>query len=516
MRLEVLTEFPVGPAWAGQWNALALRSGIDDVFVTYDWVRAAAEFDEQCRPLIVCAYTSPAGTSPERLVGIAPLALRRCRVAGWSQTVLELIAGPWADYNDVIVEPAFQAEFMARLAGFMADLIERGECSHVRFNNLPADSSTLAQLSEQACRAGLQAIRRVRDVGPVLELDAPDQAGLDSLLDKKGVGRKARILAKKGRVEFRIVRASDEMRQCLTALYRFHTARYLLNGQRSVFDPEDKNSLCRLLDLLLTRLSPGGGVCLPTLFLDDQPIAMSLMFESCGVMELYAMTFDAGIVGTSPGEILVLETARYCRQAGLKRFDFGAGDEAYKARFTNARRTLSELILHRGSVTLPVRAALANGKDRIKVHPVWGQLFHWLKELAQLLQLEAHRVGRVRAIGSWLAHRCRERFLAGRSSEPEVLPTTMRLIEWRSREISETVLKYRRDLPAWEFARGYELLRQGQPCYLLLKDNRLLGILNHRPADLRQAAGILSETAELIPPQHNPGENLPAALTRRA
>lgn len=515
MRIEVLTEFPDSPAWADQWNALALRSGIDDVFVTYDWVRAAAEYDEHCRPLILCGYQQAAMQS-ERLVGIAPLALRRCRVAGRFQTVLELMAGPWADYNDVIVEPALQPEFMARLAEFIANLIEQRQCSHVCFNNLPEQSSTLKHLTEQACRRGLQVIRRARDVGPALELAATDPAELDSLLEKKGVVRKARTLAKKGRLEFRIVRAPDEVRHCLQTFYRFHTARYLLNGQCSIFDPEHENSLCRLLDLLTARLAQWGRVCLPVLFFDDQPTAMALGFEHRGALTLYAMTFDAGMIGTSPGEILVLEIARYCRKAGLRRLDFGAGDEAYKARFTNSRRTLYELILHRGSLVLPVRTALAGCKDRIKAHQVWGQAVRQVRASLQLLQLEAHRVGAVRAISSWLVHQCRERFFAGLSSEPEVLPTAARLIEWRSREVSETVLKYRRDLPAWEFARAYELLRQGQPCYLLLGEHRLLQILRRRPTGLRQSPGILAETADPIPPQNNSDEKLPAALTRRA
>src|SRR5205814_5274124 len=121
-------------------------------------------------------------------------------------------------------------------------------------------------LGELARARGWHVDVRPTNIGPVLDLEQAEGAALDELLEKKGVARKAKALARKGQLEFKILREQTEMRAVLRDFYRFHTVRYLLSGQPSLYDPEDKASLCRLFDLLTARLSPLGKVCAPTLF----------------------------------------------------------------------------------------------------------------------------------------------------------------------------------------------------------------------------------------------------------
>ncbi len=492
MRIEVLTAFPVSREWAAQWDSLVTRSAIEDVFVTYQWTRAAAEFDPQAQPLIVCGYASDAaaGEGKERLIGLAPLTVRRCRDLVRRRGTLELLAGPWADYCDLIVEPAHQPEFTERVAELAARrLRERtAGCAKICLNNLPDSSPTLSIFARVLASHGLRAEVRQVNLGPTLEFAGADQAALDELLEKKGVVRKAKTLAKKGKLEFRIVREAGEVRACLQQLYRFHTARYLLNGQPGIYDPERRESLCLLLDSLAEKLAPSGGICLPTLFFNDRPIALTLGFEYGQALTLYAMTFDIGVTGTSPGEILVLEIARYCRAAGLKKLDFGAGDEAYKARFTNHQRRTFELVARRNSVAAIVATALSNGKARIKRNEALHRLIRQVKGFVFLLQLEAHRTSALRAVVSLLLARSRVLLTKQKSAETitehlshHPLTPAADLIELRTDELVETVMQYRHVLPAWEFKRAYELLRQGHRCFIALENGRFGKMISQQP-----------------------------------
>ena len=506
MRIEVLTTFPVSQVWADEWDSLVARSAIEDVFMTYQWTRAAAEFDAQAQPLIVCGYIRDEATADgkERLVGLAPLALRQCRDIVRRRGTLELLAGPWADYCDLIVEPAHQAEFTERVAVLAAErLTERtDDCTTICLNNLPEASPTLRIFVRVLAAHGLRVDARQINVGPTLEIAGTDPAELNELLEKKGVARKAKTLAKKGKLAFRIVREAEEVRACLRHLARFHTVRYLLSGQPSIYDPDRPESLCRLLTLLAERLSPSGGICLPTLFFNDEPIALTLGFEYREALTLYAMTFDIGVTGTSPGEILVLEIARYCRAAGLKKLDFGAGNEGYKARFTNHQRRNFELVARRNSVAAVATAMLAKNRARLKQHESLRQMMRRLREVVFLLQLEAQRTSPFSAMISFLLARSRVLLTKSNSaatitehlSQHPLAPATD-LIELRTRELVETVMKYRHTLPAWEFQRAYQLLREGHRCFISLENERFGKIVSQKSAnDETKLSASQSET----------------------
>ncbi|HWQ33505.1 MAG TPA: GNAT family N-acetyltransferase [Blastocatellia bacterium] len=475
MRIEVLTEFPVGPERAAEWDALVARAALSEPFVTRGWMQAAAEFDREAQPLIICGYVAEDGG--ERLVAIAPFAQRRIRSFGRSRTALEMLGSCWGDYNDVIAEPGYHAEFISRVAEQIAAIIP-DDCVHACLENIPEDSPTLGALMDRACAQGLTVELQQCDVGMALQIAGTDPAALDGLLKKERLVRKMKTLARTARLEFRVVRAAAEMRDCLRRLSRWHTARYLLNGQPSIFDAEAPGNLCRLLDLTVAAMP--GEACLPALFLDDEPVAVTLAFEHRGALLTWVTSFDVGIMGTSPGEMLVLETARYCRREGLRKLDFGRGSESYKSRFTNSERRIYRLIIHRGSAAVTVSSALARARAWAKRQPELWDAAVRLRGLWQLLRLEAQRTGLSRAAIDLLAEQGRA-LLFG-NTVPDSGDQTEALPELHPRRLVEVVLKYRRDLPSWEFRKAYELLRQGQQCRLVIEDDRLRQIVPNRPA----------------------------------
>jgi CelD/BcsL family acetyltransferase involved in cellulose biosynthesis len=486
MRIEVVREFPDGQLWSERWDALVSRSVAPDAFAGYAWAAAAAAYDPECQPLIICGYVD------ERLIGIAPFALRRRRRLWSEEPVLEFLTGPWADYCDLIAEPDQQQEFIRRVVEYVAEMLDQENISHLSLDRLPEDSLTLPVMADLVCRRGLRLSLRQSDVSAALDIAGTDNARLDELLEKKAVLRKTRILASKGKLEFRTVRALDEIRDCLSRFCRFHTARYLLNGRPSIYDPDSAESLGRLLEALAGRLSPAEQICLPALFFDDEPIALALCFEYDRTLTLYATTFDAGVINTSPGEILVVEIMRYCRRTGIGKFDFGAGEESYKARFTNTQRRTFQLIAHRGDPVITATKLLADVKAWAKRQPELWEALRSLKSLAQLIRLEARRTSLSRAMAGVAAQHCREWF---QLSDDTTSISHASLTELRPRDLVSVVMSYRHDLPAWEFRKAYDSLRQGEACFLVIREGRLEAIVRQPAMNNQEPLGSPTDAA---------------------
>jgi CelD/BcsL family acetyltransferase involved in cellulose biosynthesis len=487
MRIEALTKFPEQSEWAEAWESLLERAGSDDVFCSYQWAKACAEFDCDSQPLILAGYDQ------ERLIGIAPFTRRQVKRGVFKHWRLEFLTLPWADYCDFIVEPEARAEFLGQCLDYLQR--DAAQWDELRLENLAECSPGVRLLGELARTRGWRADARETNIGPVLDLEQAESAALDELLEKKGVARKAKTLARKGQLEFKIARQPEEVQALLRDFYRFHTVRYLICGQPSLYDPESEGSLCRLFDLLIEHLSPQGKVCVPALFFNGRPIALYVGFEHRGCLMLYAATFDTGVIGTSPGEILAWEVARYCRASGIKRLDFGIGGEDYKFRFTNTVRRNCELVIHRRMLPAYASAASARARAWAKDRPALWHALRQAKYFCRVGRMETQRTGIKRAAISVLAESCRalkdqvkpglrlylnspalqpERKLI--SEEPSLLPGLApgtKLLELRTRDFVPLVLAYRRAFPSWYFKRALEYLREGRRGFLVMEGERL-------------------------------------------
>lgn len=500
LRMEVLTSFPQGQEWAEKWNDLKEQMADADAFGLYEYVQTAAAFDSSGRPVIFCGYLHDGFA--ERLVGIAPLMLRERIVAGFRRIGLEFITGPWGDCNDLIAAPGQLQLFVQEVTGLIARMIEQKVISHVCLNNLPDDSPALQQLTDSFCRRGLIVTSHQSDTGMALELADTDMTELRQLLRKDHVRRKLRALQKKGRTEFQVVRDPAEIQSLLKWFYQIHTVRYLLDGRASIYDPQVADGFHRMIDRLAGSLNGAGRFCMPTLFFQERPVALAFCFDYQQVINLYGLTFDPGLVGTSPGEILILELTNYCQTHNKKRLDFGAGDEGYKARFTNHQRQMLRLMVHNGTAIYSSWAIIQHARAWAKQHP---SLWHNLRQLKSWLQvpaLESRRVGRARAIANWLQHIVSVSLQQDSLSEMALPQTSDDLRELRTDELVEVVMKYRADLPAWEFQRAMKTLRQKQHCGLEIRDGHLRGII-----PLPQALRTMNATAE--------PDNMPACPGRQ-
>jgi CelD/BcsL family acetyltransferase involved in cellulose biosynthesis len=67
--------------------------------------------------------------------------------------------------------------------------------------------------------------------------------------------------------------------------------------------------------------------------LNGKPVAFHLGFCYRGEYMWYKPTFDVELARSSPGEVLLRQLLLAALEEGANVFDFGLGDEAFKARF---------------------------------------------------------------------------------------------------------------------------------------------------------------------------------------
>lgn len=151
--------------------------------------------------------------------------------------------------------------------------------------------------------------------------------GRRSASSRQQLRKKARLLEKMGKVEFRVAGTVAEAGRftahCLAAKSR-QLARL---GHHDIFaEPEVR-------DFVSDHFSHGVGrtTWAAALMLDEQPIATAIGFARPGEWLLYQMAMDRDHVDhVSPGTQLLMRIMQHCMSRDILRLDLALGDEAYK------------------------------------------------------------------------------------------------------------------------------------------------------------------------------------------
>ncbi|MER6675148.1 GNAT family N-acetyltransferase [Streptomyces sp. NPDC000983] len=139
--------------------------------------------------------------------------------------------------------------------------------------------------------------------------------------------------------------------QALRALLDWKSAQYRRTGRR---DPLAQPWINQLIDLLGATRSPSCSGTLSVLYAADRPVAAHFGLRSRTVFSCWFPSYDRAVAAFSPGRVLYLRMIEAAAAAGIRLFDFGRGDAAYKNSFKTG-----ELLVHEGALrTTGPRAAL--------------------------------------------------------------------------------------------------------------------------------------------------------------
>jgi peptidoglycan/xylan/chitin deacetylase (PgdA/CDA1 family)/CelD/BcsL family acetyltransferase involved in cellulose biosynthesis len=305
---------------AGEWTALAATSG--NPFGSYEWASCWwRHHGGDRRPMVVAGRAADG-----RLVTVLPLYLWATRPL----RVLRFIGHGAGDQLGPVHAPG-DREVAAALA--------RQALAKVGWDVFVGE-----QLPARALWSDLLGARVIRREGsPVLA--APDGGWPAYLAGRSAnfrqqLGRRERNLARRHRVDLRMVQDPGQLPQAMDTLFALHRLRW---GDDSGFLPREAFHR-DFAALALDR----GWLRLWLLELDGRPAAAWYGLRFGGVEHYYQSGRDPAFDNLSAAFVLLAHTIRSAFDDGVSEYRFGRGQDPYKYRFTGQDPGLETIASTRG------------------------------------------------------------------------------------------------------------------------------------------------------------------------
>jgi len=355
------------------WDELVLASPHPLPFLSHPWLRTWwRHFGEgqEFRALVV--------EDGATLLAAAPLAIRRLRRLGLSVTLGEIVGtGPvptrgmgLADKVDLVVRSGAAAA-ETRLLGDLVELL--GRIDILDLKGVASASPCGASLIEAAPRPHTARMLE-RSVSPYLPLETGWD---DYLASRSGNFRKHlrkywRELRKLGTVEVSRLEPTDDLGAWLSDVIAVNGASWKASRGTNLFrHPRIREFLTDLAGSMAQR----GWLDLQRLRLDGATVAYELCFDFGGRLFSYNGSYRKELSRPSPGTALTAEVIRAACERGRTEYDMLRGEEGYKARWSEACRRESRIVLPASRLSARQYTFWSvDVKDRLKRSP-------WLREL---------------------------------------------------------------------------------------------------------------------------------------
>ncbi|MEI5098096.1 GNAT family N-acetyltransferase [Streptomyces sp. PmtG] len=128
----------------------------------------------------------------------------------------------------------------------------------------------------------------------------------------------------------------------LRTLIAWKSAHYRRTGRR---DPFAQPWIADLVERLAASTAPDCSGILSVLYAGDRPVAAHFGLRSRTVFSCWFPSYDRALATYSPGRILYLRMIEAAAASGIRLFDFGRGDAAYKNSFKTG-----DLLVHEGAL----------------------------------------------------------------------------------------------------------------------------------------------------------------------
>ncbi len=321
LRVSVHEDFSAPALDAGRWDALLARSPTDVIFLTAEWQRLwwRAFADEQL--LIVLAERDG------QELALAPLFAVEGSVS--------LLGSGNSDYLDFIGRP--DEAVLGAMLRAACDAAE--DFSGIELYHLPLDSPTTAMLPGLATRLGLELHREDAPGGPYAEL--ADRELVERLTARRSVRKEEARMRRADELRVRIA-GSEELDALVEKFFEQHAARWRPAGERS-FDRPGSREFVRSVVHAGDR---DGWARLTVLEWQGQAAALDISVIRGPTQLTWLVSRDPSISEYSPGRVLRAHVIRDALEAGIRRFDFGLGEEDYKLRDSSGVTRLANWFLY--------------------------------------------------------------------------------------------------------------------------------------------------------------------------
>jgi CelD/BcsL family acetyltransferase involved in cellulose biosynthesis len=349
-----------------EWDALLDEYPLSTTFSTYEWlVPWWHAFGGKDRLLVLALRDASSA-----LVGLAPLAVTRRRVAGLSFRVLWFLGDGSHDSDnlDMPVRTGYEDAFSSSLLDWMRQ--NRNLWDICELNTLPANSAMGKTLRNQLVLRRWVCVTSTRPQ-TVVELADTWKAHLKGISSKERgkIGLRARRLEKKYQVQIRRCSQEAEIGLMLSSLYQLHGKNWNQKGlPGTLHSPARRRFYSELAPLLLSRRRLEFWV----LEINGKIVAAQFGLRHKTTVFSLQEGFDPDFASDSVGYVLRSQVLKQLIAEGVRRYDFLGGADDSKMRWGGKLRHY--LNLHfarpfsRGSLYLKLKPTRAQAKDWLRRH----------------------------------------------------------------------------------------------------------------------------------------------------
>lgn len=294
-------------ALTSEWDRVLATGSTDTVFLTLAWQREWWNAFGGDRLLVAVAR------SADRIRTIVPMFTL--------EDMLFFVGSGGSDYLDIIGEA--DAQTLARMLAAARE--EMGEFAGIALYHVPRQSRTTALLPAVAQALDLELFEEGTMTAPYLDL-----TNTDTIAGIVGSRKRRKSEARMQRVAPICIRQAreEELDEWLDAFFLQHTTRWLEAGEEGIAREDAREFYRRIVHeghrlgwLRFTRLQWG-----------ERPAAFEIALRRRATHLAYLVSRDPSIIEYSPGKILERHVLLGAPEDGIRRYDYGLGDEPYKAR----------------------------------------------------------------------------------------------------------------------------------------------------------------------------------------
>ena len=295
------------------WEQLLERAGTDIIYLTREWQRVWWEVWGEGDLLLIAAEKD------NQVVAIAPFYAESGMVlfigTGFESGYLDFI-GDLSDPDvvDKILETAYK--YTKGFLGFELAFVH-------------AQSPTTQRLLEAARRLGFSCYNTETNCGATMNLTAHPDLALAST-KKKDLVSHERHFRREGLLTVLHLNDGDQILNHLDAFFEQHIARWAVTPTPSAFLGQRSRLF---LERLTRAMADTGWLRFTRIDWNGKPIAFQYGFCYRGRYFKEISTHALDMRRNSPGQVLLRQLLVAAIDEGVRIFDFGIGDQAYKRRF---------------------------------------------------------------------------------------------------------------------------------------------------------------------------------------
>ncbi|MBU4343504.1 MAG: GNAT family N-acetyltransferase [Candidatus Omnitrophica bacterium] len=325
LRISRISDYSEFRNYKDSWGDLLSRSGIDNIFLTYEWIDACIRyFCKGQRLLILNVFKG------DRLVGIAPLMIRRYKYFGLPVRAVFFIGTIISDRMDFILD-GHKKESIALIMDYLIDM--KSDWDFIDLQEIAEHTD-----SREIIEAWLKGRKLLNIIGPSTKsffIEFNENKDYFYETSSKGFNAGFKKIKKKdpdSNAEFkRYINKDIETEKLFSVLTEIERHSWKAERQSGIFSKEDSWNFQREI---FDKFSKNKWLDLSILSLNKRPIAYVYNYLYARRSYNYSIAFDKRYSKLSPGTTLMWWVLRDSLARDILEFDFARGEGSWKRTLT--------------------------------------------------------------------------------------------------------------------------------------------------------------------------------------